>query len=130
MATAYKGTAPEVRALNALITLMRASAAVESRLEGPLADRGLSQGQLGVLEALLHLGPLYQRELARRLLRSPANITAVIDALEEQGQGRRERGEGRRLFTIHLPGEGGRRDGIAFPCPLGAVRSVVRPLPA
>src|SRR6185295_7116558 len=104
MGTRYPGTVREKRALNAFIALARSTESVSARLERALAARSeLSQAQLGVLEALLHLGPLYQRELGRKLLRSAANVTALLDSLESRGLVRRERGkDDRRLFTVHL----------------------------
>ena len=43
---------------------------VTARVDGVMAGAGLTLGQFGVLEALLHHGPLCQRELGAKLLRS------------------------------------------------------------
>jgi MarR family 2-MHQ and catechol resistance regulon transcriptional repressor len=60
-----------------------------------------------VLEALHHKGPLCQRDIAAKILKSTGNMTIVIDNLEKRGLVRRERhSEDRRYFTIHLTDKG------------------------
>ena len=72
-----------------------------------LEGQGLTVGQFGVLEALLHLGPMSQCVLGEKLLRSGGNITLVIDNLEKHGLVRRERQtEDRRTIVIHLTPKG------------------------
>ncbi len=116
MGTNYRGTAGEQRALNAYINLMRASESVTGRLQPLMAKAGLTVSQFGVLEVLLHLGPLSQCEVARKLLKSGANITTVIDHLEERGLARRERSlEDRRVIHVQLTDAGRRLIGRVFP---------------
>ncbi len=67
------------------VKLERASRAVAARTEARLAELGVTHTQLGVLEALLHLGPLTQRALIQKVLTSPGNMTDLIDKLEERG---------------------------------------------
>jgi MarR family transcriptional regulator, 2-MHQ and catechol-resistance regulon repressor len=103
MTTRYTGTKKETRALNAFIKLVRAAAAVSSRVEGRFSDLGLSVSQFGVLEALHHLGPLYQKDLARKILKSTGNITMVVDNLERRGLVERTRDErDRRHFFVRI----------------------------
>lgn len=91
------------RALNAYTKLMRAAESVASRVHRVLAEPKLTISQFGVLEALYHKGPLCQRDIAAKILKSTGNITLVIDNLEKQGLVRRERdNEDRRYLTIHL----------------------------
>lgn len=105
--TKYRGSRQEVRALDGFIKLMRAANSVSTRLAGSLDDAGVTESQFGVLEALYHLGPLHQRALAEKILRSGGNITMVVDNLEKRGLVRRERGaEDRRVVTVHLTPEG------------------------
>ena len=85
MPTHYKGAENEVRALNAFINLMRASDSLASRGALLLESQGLTHGQFGTMEALFHLGPLCQRQLGEKLLRSGGNLTMVIDNLEKKG---------------------------------------------
>lgn len=107
MPTHYHGTAAEKRALNAYLALIRAADSVAGRLSGPLGQTGLTRGQLGALEALLHLGPLSQKALGQKLLRSGGNITLLVDNLERRGLVQRRRGEkDRRFVAVHLTASG------------------------
>jgi MarR family 2-MHQ and catechol resistance regulon transcriptional repressor len=70
-----------------------------------------------VLEALLHLGPLCQRDLGEKLLRSGGNIVMVVDNLEKRGVVERKRGkQDRRFVTVRLTGKGRRLIARIFPC--------------
>lgn len=72
-------------AVRAYVKLMRARSSVVAQVEPLLARAGLTVTQLGVLEAVLHKGPLSQRDLVRKMLTSPGNMTDVIDKLERRG---------------------------------------------
>lgn len=85
MGTHFKGTPTEQRTLNAFIKLMRATESLNSRLNKHLSDADLTVSQFGTLEALLHLGPLNQRTIGEKLLKSGGNVTMVIDNLERCG---------------------------------------------
>lgn len=93
----------EKLALSTFTKLIRAAETINSSVHRHLADYDLTQSQFGVLEALLHLGPLCQKDLAAKILKSSGNITMVIDNLEKRGLVERKRGESdRRFFTVHL----------------------------
>jgi MarR family transcriptional regulator, 2-MHQ and catechol-resistance regulon repressor len=63
----------------------------------------LTPTQFGVLEAILHKGPLSQRELGRKVLTSAGNMTDLIDKLESRGLVRRVRQKlDRRLVRVEL----------------------------
>lgn len=95
------------QALNTYTKLMRAAESVTSRLTRIMAADDLTISQFGVLEALHHKGPLCQRDIAAKILKSTGNMTMVIDNLEKRGLVRRERhSEDRRYFTIHLTEKG------------------------
>ncbi|HSG30454.1 MAG TPA: MarR family transcriptional regulator, partial [Thermodesulfobacteriota bacterium] len=83
MATKYKGTRREVGSLNAFINLLRAAGSIEGRLSKNLGGSDLTTSQFGVLEALFHLGPLNQKQLGEKILKSGGNITKVVDNLEK-----------------------------------------------
>ncbi len=101
------GQAGTAEALRAYVKLLRASKAVVARIEKLLATEGLTPTQLGVLEGILHLGPLTQRDLGRKVLTSAGNMTDVIDKLEARGLVLRCRAdEDRRLVRVDLTGEG------------------------
>ena len=89
MPTRYKGSARDVRALDAFIKLMRASESLTLKLN---------------------------RALGAKLLRSNANMTTVLDNLEREGFIRREKARGdRRVTTISLTPDGKRRIEKVFP---------------
>jgi len=81
MGTKFKGSSEEVRALNSYIALLRCTETVTSDTTRHLGGAGLTIGQFGVLETLYHLGPLCQRDIGKKLLKSGGNITTVIDNL-------------------------------------------------
>jgi MarR family 2-MHQ and catechol resistance regulon transcriptional repressor len=124
MPTRYRGRDEEVRALDAYIKLMRAAESVTARLDGAMAAGRLTVGQFGVLEALLHLGPLCQRDLGRKLLRSNGNITVVVGNLARRGLVRRARQrDDRRFVTVSLTARGRRLIAGIFP---GHVAAILR----
>ena len=103
----YAGTSQERLALSTFVKMVRASNRLSAQLNRPLGKAGLSESQFGVLEALLHLGPLHQRELATKILRTHGNVTLVVDHLEKRGLVRRERGStDRRYVRVYLTAEG------------------------
>src|SRR5881296_404225 len=114
MGTHYRGRAAEVRALDTYIKLTRATSSVGVRLSRGLAGAGLTPTQLGVLEALLHLGPLGQRVLGGKLLMSGGNVTTVLD-------NRERRGDDRRNVTVHLTPQGRRLIAGVFPAHVRAI---------
>jgi len=114
--TNYKGTKVEVRALSAYVKLVRASESITSRIQRHVTESGLSVSQFGVLEALLHLGPLSQSEIAKKVLKSTGNITMVIDNLEKRSLVKRERQQDdRRFYSVQLTAEGKKLIGSIFP---------------
>lgn len=122
MGTKYKGSDKEVRALNCFIKLERAAEAVNARTGQAFAAAGLSISQFGVLEALFHGGPLCQRDLAKKILKSTGNLTMVIDNLEKRQLVQRERdAEDRRFITVSLTDAGRQLIGSIFPQQVAAI---------
>ena len=116
MPTHFQGSEETKRALNAFITLQRASNSVATRLSAQLESEDLTVSQFGVLETLMHLGPLCQRTIGEKLLRSGGNITLVLDNLEKHGWVRRERQkDDRRMIVIHLTPAGRKLIARVFP---------------
>jgi MarR family transcriptional regulator, 2-MHQ and catechol-resistance regulon repressor len=96
-----------IDAVRAYVKLMRASRAIISRLEPSMAVHGLTLTQIGVLETLLHKGPLTHRDLGRKVLTSAGNMTDVVDKLEARGLVRRVRdAQDRRLVRVELTSDG------------------------
>jgi MarR family 2-MHQ and catechol resistance regulon transcriptional repressor len=107
MATKFRGSQDEVRALSALINLMRASDALSTSLQREISAMRLTASQFGILEALLHLGPICQGELAGKLLRSGGSITSVVEGLEKRSLVERRRdGSDKRYVTVRLTDKG------------------------
>ncbi len=116
MGTHYRGSKNEIRALDAYIKLARAADTVQTRLDEGLARLGYTENQFGVLEMLLHLGPLHQHEIGGKLLLSRANVTLLVDQLSAKGLVRRQRDQvDRRKVSVSLTAEGRRRTRRAFP---------------
>ncbi len=96
-----------VEAVRAFVKLQRASHCVVARIEPLLAREGLTVTQLGVLEVLLHKGPLAHREIGRKLLTSAGNMTDVVRKLEARGLVRRGAVAGdRRQVAVELTAAG------------------------
>ncbi len=126
MGTHYRGTKKEIRALNTYIKFMRAADSLSSRINSQLIKTELSESQLNVLDALFHLGPLSQKDLGKKLLRSGGNITMVIDNLEKRKFVERKRGtKDRRIFTVHLTPEGKKLMGKVLPQKVDAVTNEI-----
>ncbi len=107
MSTHYNGNKKEITALNSYIKLIRAAESLTSRLNNKVTGEGLTEGQFGILEALYHLGPLCQKDLGKKLLKSGGNITMLIDNLEKQSLVRRQRSaKDRRFYRIFLTEKG------------------------
>jgi MarR family 2-MHQ and catechol resistance regulon transcriptional repressor len=124
MATHHKGTAAQARALNAYIPLLRVADSVAAEAARRVEALGLTLTQFGVLEALLHMGPLSQAELCRKLLRSGGNTTLVVKNLAAQGlikRGRKMRMragkqvQDRRAIIVELTPGGRRKIRRIFP---------------
>lgn len=122
MATNFKGTEKEANALDVYIKLIRASESLSSRINSVLDKKGLTISQFAVMDVLYNLGPLSQKDLGKKILRSGGNITMVIDNLEKQSFVERERSqEDRRFFIIHLTKKGKKFFAKIFPIFLNSV---------
>src|SRR5436190_1191660 len=104
-----KGSPAEIRALDAFIKLSRAKNRLDAVLDASMNEQGLTGSQLGVLEAVLHLGPMSQTALCEKLLLSGGNLTLVVTNLEKAGHVKRARTtEDRRVVVVSLTREGRR----------------------
>jgi MarR family 2-MHQ and catechol resistance regulon transcriptional repressor len=103
MPTHYDGSAEEKLALDTFIKLTRATNSLVNRLAAHETLGDLTVSQFGVLESLLHLGPLSQTEICSKHLKSGGNTTMVVDNLEKHGWVRREtHPEDRRVTIVRL----------------------------
>lgn len=96
-----KPSTEQATALDTFIKLMRAAESVSADVHRNLSRDGLTISQFGILEALFHRGPMSQKELAGKILKSAGNITMVINNLEKRGLVARERSlADRRSYLI------------------------------
>lgn len=116
MGSCYQGTDAELLALNSYIKLQRAADSVTSQTHRHLAKANLSISQFGVMECLYHLGPLCQRDIGRKILKSSGNISTVIDNLEKRGFVARQRSKkDRRYISVGLTESGKQLIADVFP---------------
>ena len=93
--------------LKAYTQMMRATDAVTTRMHRHLADHGLTVSQFGVLEVLYHKGPLCQRDIGQKILKTSGNMTTVIDNLEKRALVVRVKDpDDRRRMSVRLTGAG------------------------
>ena len=78
--THYRGGAAEVRALDALIKLVRCTSSLQTRLEVGLREAGFTPTQFGVLEAILHL----RRKSGCQSLRVRSMVEAMLVSYLDQ----------------------------------------------
>ena len=122
MPTHFNGNSEQVLALDTFIKFTRATNALEGRLSRRSHFEDLTLSQFGVLETLLHLGPLSQSEICSKLLKSGGNVTLVIDNLEKRGLVRRQTNPNdRRVTTVLLTEKGAELIQRIFPEQVKAV---------
>ena len=100
-------TQPDVSGVHLWLLLWKASKAVEAHARRSVNTTGLGLSDFGVLEALLHRGPLPINVLGKKVLLSSGSMTAAVDRLEQSGLV--ERGAAstdRRARIVHLTQEG------------------------
>lgn len=89
------------------LVLWKAARAVESRAVQSIGHAGLCASDFGVLEALLHKGPLPVSTLGRKLLLTSGSSTSAVDRLERRGlvERRNDAADGRvRLVRLTVAG--------------------------
>ena len=130
MPTRYSGTPDEVLALDTIIKLTRSLNSVQAGLTPHLhRDFGLTESQFGVLEALLHVGPMSLGQLCQKILRSGSNVTTVVDNLERDGLVTRVRDEAdRRVQIAQLTEKGRALIETAFPAHVARVTALMAAL--
>ena len=122
----YRRDRTERLALSTYLKLTRASDRLWDYLALGLQREALTPSQFGVLEYLFHMGPMCQRDLGERILRSSGNMTLVVGILERRGLVWRERlAEEHRYYQVHLTAEGERLVRRVFP---GHAESITREL--
>lgn len=113
--TNFHGSKQQVLALNTFIKLVRCTNSVANHVHKHLRKE-LTVSQFGILEALFHLGPMSQKQLSAKILKSAGNITTIINNLEKAGLVIRVLSlEDKRYYAIHLTDEGCKLINRVFP---------------
>ncbi len=103
----HTGPKENLSALNAFVKLLRSADIVSNDVHRQLVATGLTISQFGILEAIYHLGPLCQKDLGGKILKTAGNITTVITNLEKRGLVVRSRNASdKRYFTVSLTEDG------------------------
>ena len=121
----------DASASRVVLAILRAESRVTGELEEALGRLGLSLAQFNVLmEVAAASGArLALHEICDRLLKSPPNVTALVDRLERDGLVRRERTEeDRRVVMATLTERGWEVLALAAPAVFGAERRMLRDL--
>jgi MarR family 2-MHQ and catechol resistance regulon transcriptional repressor len=107
MPSRHQGTEEERLALDLTIKLARASQALMNRVMCQVVAAGVSPSQFGVLDALYHLGPMTLGDIAKKHLKSPNNMTSVVDTMERSGLVERRRcAQDRRVIYVDITDKG------------------------
>lgn len=102
----YRGSKKHILALNTFVKLVRCTNSVTGDVHNHFIKE-LTVSQFGILEALYHLGPMPQKDLAVKILKSPGNITTIINNLAKNNLVSRLPNErDRRYCTIELTESG------------------------
>ena len=82
-----KRTSPEVdtSGVHVWLVLWKASRAVEAHALRNVAGLDMGLSDFGVLEALLHKGPLSIKDVGAKVLLTSGSITTAVDRLEQKG---------------------------------------------
>ena len=67
---------------------------------GFFGEEGITEAQLQALELLVSNGPMLMRKISDAMSVTPANVTGIVDRLEEKKLVLRTSGEGDRRATI------------------------------
>jgi DNA-binding MarR family transcriptional regulator len=84
-------------AYNAIIATSKVIRRVALRL---FAKEGITEPQFQALMLLVENGPMLMRKMSDEMLVTPANVTGIMDRLEEKSLVRRMPGKGDRRATI------------------------------
>jgi MarR family 2-MHQ and catechol resistance regulon transcriptional repressor len=89
------------------LILWKAFRSMQAHADRSIAALGLCQSDFGVLEALLHKGPLPVKSLGQKVQLTSGAMTAAIDRLAARGWVTRQDDPGdRRVRTIYLTPDG------------------------
>lgn len=101
------GAGADTSGVHLWLILWKAFRAMEDQADRSIVGLGLCQSDFGVMEALLHKGPLAVKALGEKVLLTSGSMTAAVDRLERRGWV--ERGndsKDRRVRIVRLTAEG------------------------
>jgi MarR family 2-MHQ and catechol resistance regulon transcriptional repressor len=102
-----KGFKVTVSGIHLWLILWKAFDAVREHAERHIESLGLCLSDFGVLEALLHKGPLPVNTIGGLIRLTSGSITAAVDRLEKKGLVERRNDPGdRRARVVHLTAPG------------------------
>jgi MarR family 2-MHQ and catechol resistance regulon transcriptional repressor len=97
----------EAKGVHLWLILSKAHKALDSHARRSVAATGLGLSDFGVLEALLHKGPLPINTLGKKVLLTSGSITTAVDRLERRGLVERHADpDDRRTRIVHLTQQG------------------------
>ncbi len=107
------------------LVMMKAMRALTRYAAAGIEDTGLGLSDFGVLEVLLHKGPLPVNTIGPIVDLTPGSISIAVDRLFEKGLvSRVESTEDRRVRIVALTSRGKDLIGAAFRKPAGQMRKV------
>ena len=110
-----KSREADLSGIHLWLVLWKAGRAVEAQAQRSIARFGMVMSDFGVLEALLHRGPLNAKQLGAKVLLTSGSMTAAVDRLAARGLVRREDdAEDRRACIVQLTAAGRRLIERAF----------------
>jgi Transcriptional regulators len=97
------------------LSLWKASRSVEAHAHKSIEGLDMSPTDFGVMEVLLHKGPLPVNTIGKKVLLTSGSITTAVDRLEERGLVERcDDPNDRRVRIVALTKEGTKRIEAAF----------------
>jgi len=113
------------------LVLWKAAKAIEKVDHASIADSGLQLSEFGILEVLLHKGPLPISLIGEKVLLTSGSMTAAVDRLDKKGLTKRVRNpDDRRSTQVHLTDSGQRTIERAYrrhAANLEAIAAVLQP---
>jgi MarR family transcriptional regulator, 2-MHQ and catechol-resistance regulon repressor len=98
---------PDTSGVHLWLVLWKASRTLHAHADQSIESLQMCQSDFGVLEALLHKGPLPIKSLGEKVLLTSGSITSAIDRLEQRGWVERSTdGNDRRSRIVRLTADG------------------------
>lgn len=100
-------TKTDTSGIHLWLVLWKAMRSLEAHATRNIRGFGMGQSDFGVLEVLLHRGPLSVKQIGAKVLLTSGSMTAAVDRLETRGLvSRQDDAEDRRSRIIHLTDAG------------------------